>query len=1009
MAKIPDSLPTATVEGVRPSDQVVAPTDFGLESVGAQAEGVADMARQTDRLQIRAQAKLDRQAAQPLFLKLQNANEDAFAADAAAYTGDQPGFAADQIDKAQQRGQRIADGSDMAPGVKAEFQTLAHGEVNRIGQQAIAHEAKVRAQPINEARIAADETQINGGLTTYLTQFAPAKQGLIDAFDGSQKGLTDQIGQASDAAAQAALAATPDRLKPNLQVRLAAMRTQEMATAAVAEQKAQDAFVLKNGTDQANRLINGISSNPDAYGDVVATGLPAIVDTLPKGLKKDALTELNGQAATARIKGLVDQGKVNQAQAELADGRYDAFWKPQVKEELEAHVQVALREHGPKSFDEWMAADDVRRRADAETYARMTTGKSTGQVSLDDVVAKLSPEQAAHYATQWKSADQAFASAGAIHDMPTGQVHALAAQPPPEPTDPDYASKITAYQVQQAAAAAELKARANPGQWAYTAAPAKAGRPGVAVAQDRGAALQQGWTSYLGAVPGQPRQAAGRAIASQSLGVQEAAGLDPGAWQVVPQTEAARLAATVINAPPEGKLQAMQSLAGLVADLPASVRTQTGQTVSAQAILTKQLLAAHMTPSEVAAMVDFGSDPAKLGRYVAALNDPTLKAKLPQGQQGNLTAAVQTSLKPFLDSVAPLPGAQALAQARIDRTVLIARGLMAHQGMNPGTAAAQAAKDMTDGYTYVDTWRMPQPLAAGLHPVIDRVGDLPTVSLRSGAGDARAGAAAMLSQLTANNGANLYAPAGPGGPDDRRRLYALQIAHAGRWVTAPDDSGLTLMVPHPDGTWDQAADRYGRPVRASWGQLQGLANGTAPSPLASPPPTALRTPDGQPVPAASKAAVFSALAWAVNGKESGFRGGQASSAGALGQMQVTPATVQTYAPRLGLPVDLDRAQHDDGYNRRIGEAALQDQLQHYGTGPGIALALAAYNAGPGRVDGYRDPKTNQWQPGWLSSLGDPRTGRISVDDWVKRIPYAETRDYVRSVLPVALRRLQANH
>ena len=129
---------------------------------------------------------------------------------------------------------------------------------------------------------------------------------------------------------------------------------------------------------------------------------------------------------------------------------------------------------------------------------------------------------------------------------------------------------------------------------------------------------------------------------------------------------------------------------------------------------------------------------------------------------------------------------------------------------------------------------------------------------------------------------------------------------------------------------------------------------------------------------------FRALVDSVIAHESGGRIDAVSPRGARGLMHLMPATAREMAQALGLEYDEPRLLSDREYNKQLGTAYLGKMLERYeGAGP---LAVAAYNAGPGRVDE------------WLQRFGDPRSGAISVAEWVERIPFKETRDYTRSIL-----------
>ena len=72
-----------------------------------------------------------------------------------------------------------------------------------------------------------------------------------------------------------------------------------------------------------------------------------------------------------------------------------------------------------------------------------------------------------------------------------------------------------------------------------------------------------------------------------------------------------------------------------------------------------------------------------------------------------------------------------------------------------------------------------------------------------------------------------------------------------------------------------------------------------------------------------------------------------SDAGAIGLMQILPATGEELALRLGIPWEGARTLFDPVANVRLGIAYLKELSDRYGN---TNIALAAYNWGPGHID-----------------------------------------------------------
>lgn len=134
----------------------------------------------------------------------------------------------------------------------------------------------------------------------------------------------------------------------------------------------------------------------------------------------------------------------------------------------------------------------------------------------------------------------------------------------------------------------------------------------------------------------------------------------------------------------------------------------------------------------------------------------------------------------------------------------------------------------------------------------------------------------------------------------------------------------------------------------------------------------------------SNAGIEPAVTLGLIRQESSFDVGAVSPAGALGLMQLMPATARLVAKQQGRTVSPWQLTTAPDVNMTLGNAYFATLMQRFDNC--LPLSIASYNAGPNRVDQ------------WLAQNGDFRApGGSDVLDWIELIPFDETRNYVQRV------------
>ena len=115
------------------------------------------------------------------------------------------------------------------------------------------------------------------------------------------------------------------------------------------------------------------------------------------------------------------------------------------------------------------------------------------------------------------------------------------------------------------------------------------------------------------------------------------------------------------------------------------------------------------------------------------------------------------------------------------------------------------------------------------------------------------------------------------------------------------------------------------------------------------------------------------LVWAIIRTESNYHPSALSPVGAVGLMQIMPATAESISKGDGSRLTTPEL------NIKLGARHIKDLMLSYDNN--LTLVIAAYNAGAGNV--------KRWQKG---------LGGLPKDEFVESIPFKETREYVKKVM-----------
>ncbi|HEY1448846.1 MAG TPA: hypothetical protein VGF33_09935 [Caulobacteraceae bacterium] len=983
MADLPQSLELDPAQGQGLPDAAIRPTDLGFGQATQAIESTSYLATRALMEKARAQREADTRSVATPIANMQAANEADFRetfADPTKAASD--GVVGDLSDRINQRIERTAGMEGLTPGQQSAIRTLGAQHATTVLNAATVEHGKYLAQPFVENFEAAQNAKSAAGLQAYSDDMGAREAHLKSNYVVGDPSLgVAMLGAAKDAQAKALQGLDP---MTAADVNLAISKEFPQLIARTEDFVVQhgNTALLRTAADNNAAINNGLYNNPNTLQFAIDNTIPKMLGGMDRGTAKDNEESVYRGAVTSAVHGLLyGKGDPDNA-AEVAKSHQDMLgdgYQPLMDE-----ITREKMSRTPRTPEQAAAQAQQASAADMHTV-EIQTGQAAGP---DTDISALSAPEAAKKRQDWATAGAMAAGRGALSGMTNAELAGVKTKPAPNFADfhgdtGAYATASATDLAEKAGVDAEMAARADGARWAM--GDEKGGvKSGAGIAGSRGSVVRNTFTAWT--APGQktPEQYGqqGASYATASLSAQQVAGIaNP---RVLPTYFAKNLAESVEFAPPDQRLAALQHLAITLNSVPLSTRLADGSMAEPRAMVTRELHAAGLGEANLSAITDFGDDKGRLGKWVSAMNNPQAMKPLPdKNDERAIEGSVRRYMAPEFKATQLLSGGlTTFNQARYDRTLGIAKDIFLNgSAHDPDAAAKAAAADLAPGWSYnADGWRMPTAQAGGFGFSKGVIG--------SGMDAVAMGASVVRGELAKGDSDKGFPNLNPG-TVKKDSTWAASV-RSGTWVNTPDGSGLTLMTRGPDGGGQPVHDKYANTQSYSWSQLEDIGRGFQ-QPQFNPPPHAFVPPTPQhpnpavsPMPGFSRQSMSKALSYAIGRTEWSGRGPAPDSyAGAVGSRQMTQPFVNTYAPRLGMPTDLDHYRASAADSEKLSDYGLAQISNKYGSqagASGMLLTALEYFEGPTETGNlmarYGDPRRPGTDlTGWINGLDKAPKGR----------------------------------